>query len=83
MDKYLEQLLQTMLFSFVEKPDVCAITTDTSPRGICITLSVAASDMGIVIGKNGQMFQALRGILRSAGSKAGVIVNLVVSEPTK
>lgn len=70
-----------MLFSFIERPEDCRITAESSPRGICLHLSVAPSDMGIVIGKKGQMFQALRSVLRSAGSKAGIITNLTVTEP--
>lgn len=83
MKDYLVELLEKMLFSFVEHPDDVRITSEESPRGILIKLDVSPRDMGLVIGKKGQMFQALRAILRSAGSKAGSIVNLAVSEPPK
>lgn len=82
MDKYLEDLLRLILSSFLERPEACVITTNNSSRGVSLTLSVSTADMGIVIGRKGQMYQALRSILRSAGSKGGTIVNFSILEPT-
>jgi predicted RNA-binding protein YlqC (UPF0109 family) len=49
--------------------------------GVLISLQVAKSDMGKIIGKNGQTAKALRTLLRVIGSKNNARVNLRILEP--
>jgi len=71
----MEQMVDLVKFlaqNLVDKPDEIKITLD----GEKISLTVAPSDMGKVIGKQGRIAKAIRSIVRSAAIKANVRVTL-------
>jgi len=49
--------------------------------GVLMTLSVNPSDMGKVIGRQGNTAKAIRTILRVVGMKNNARVNLKINEP--
>jgi len=71
MDKMVD-LVKFLAQNLVDKPDEIKITLD----GERISLTVAPSDMGKVIGKQGRIAKAIRSIVRSAAIKANVRVTL-------
>ena len=53
----------------VDSPDEVLVTESETPKGIIIELTVAAADMGKVIGKQGRIAKALRTVVKAAASK--------------
>jgi len=71
----MEQMVELVKFlaqNLVDKPDEIKITLD----GERISLTVAPSDMGKVIGKQGRIAKSIRSIVRSAAIKANIRVTL-------
>ncbi len=60
-------LLEDMARAIVDNPDQVKVTEKVDGDNIVLTLSVAESDMGMVIGKHGNIARALRTITKTAG----------------
>ncbi len=71
-----KQLLTDIASAIVDEPDKVSVTEETSAVTgvITLSLSVAPSDMGKVIGKNGKIAMAIRSIVKVAAIKEGVRV---------
>ena len=55
----------------------------TDELGVLISVSVAESDMGKLIGKQGQTISALRTLVRIIGARENERINLKVLEPNE
>ena len=62
----LVKLLADMAKPIVEHPDEVKVTEDVSDDSVILTLSVAESDMGMIIGKHGKIARALRTVIKAA-----------------
>lgn len=72
-------VLEYLAKAIVDEPDAVEIELDDSRRrGIELRLHVAQEDMGKVIGRRGRVVQALRGVVRAAGAREGVDVQVEV-----
>ena len=61
-------LLEDMVRAIVEHPDEVKVSQDTEEgEDIVLTLNVAEGDMGMVIGKHGNIARALRTVVKAAG----------------
>lgn len=65
----MKELLEVIAKSLVENPDEVVVTETESPKETVVLLSVAASDMGKVIGKQGRIAKAIRTVVKAAASK--------------
>lgn len=65
----MEKLLEVMAKSLVDNPDEVVITKEVRDDMTVLTLKVAESDMGKVIGKSGRIAKALRQVLSAAASR--------------
>ena len=65
----MEKLLEVMAKSLVDNPDEVVITKEVREDMTVLTLKVADSDMGKVIGKSGRIAKALRQVLSAAASR--------------
>ena len=74
--------LKFVLESMVENKDELTIDAQTDELGILLTVSVSESDMGKLIGKDGQTIKALRTLLRVIGGNTSQRINLKVLEPS-
>ncbi len=72
--------LKFIVESIVDKPEEVVIEKQDDEMWTLLTLQVAQSDMGIVIGKKGATVNALRSILRLQGMKMGKKITLRVIE---
>jgi predicted RNA-binding protein YlqC (UPF0109 family) len=54
------------------EPDSVVIETDDSGRALRFRIHVAPGDMGRMIGRRGRVAQAIRTVVRVAGSREGV-----------
>lgn len=75
------EFIEFVVKQLVEFPDDVTVERKVDEMGVLISLQVAKSDMGKIIGKNGQTAKALRTLLRVIGSKNNARVNLRILEP--
>ena len=72
------EFLQFLVENLVEHKDDIVIERKEDELGVLLTLKVNKEDMGIIIGKNGNIVAAIRSILKIIGSKVQKRVNLKV-----
>lgn len=75
------EFLTYMARSLVSEPDKVEVSRQVDEMGVLLTLKVAASDMGMIIGRQGNTAKALRLLLRVVGMKNNARVNLKIEEP--
>ncbi|MBR6916662.1 MAG: KH domain-containing protein [Clostridia bacterium] len=61
------KLLEDMTRAIVEHPDDVKVSQDGDGEDITLTLNVAEDDMGMVIGKHGNIAKAIRTVVKAAG----------------
>ncbi len=71
MEVDMKALIELMAKSLVDKPEEVAVAEVDGERTALFELRVAKSDIGKVIGKEGNTARAMRTILGAAGSKLG------------
>lgn len=76
-----QQFIEFVVKSIVNNPDDVKTVRTVDERGVLITLDINASDMGYVIGRQGQTARALRTLLKIVGAKNNARVNLKINEP--
>jgi len=67
----MKSLIELMAKSLVDKTEEISVGEVTGERTVVFELRVAKSDIGKVIGKQGNTAQAMRTILGAAGTKLG------------
>jgi len=65
----MKELVEVIAKSLVDNPDEVFVTETDSPKGTIVQLTVAGSDMGKIIGKQGRIAKALRTVVKAAASK--------------
>lgn len=75
------QFLEFVVKALVDNPDAVQIVRSVDEMGVLLTLTVDASDMGKIIGRDGNIAKAIRTLLRVVGMKHNARVNLKVNEP--
>lgn len=76
-----QQFLEYVVKALVDNPDDVVIVRSVDEMGVLLTLTVNASDMGKIIGRDGNIAKAIRTLLRVVGMKHNARVNLKVNEP--
>lgn len=59
-----------MARAIVDDPDSISVTEEENESGIVLTLKVAESDMGMIIGKHGKIARAIRTVAKAAAKIA-------------
>ena len=74
----MKTILSDMVCAIVEYPDQVSIVEEKKGDELILTLRVAPSDMGKVIGRHGKIAHSLRLIMRVASARTGqkVTVNI-------
>ncbi len=72
--------LRSIIESLVQNTEAIEISEKQDELGTLVSLKVAPSDMGAVIGRGGKTIDALRTVMRVFGSKSGARVNLRIIE---
>ncbi len=62
----ISRLLEDMVRAIVEHPDEVSVSESESADETVYTLKVAESDMGMVIGKHGNIARAIRTVAKAA-----------------
>lgn len=76
-----QEFLDFLIRALVDVPDAVKTDRKVDEMGVLITLKVDPSDMGKIIGRNGQTAKAIRSLLRVVGIKNNARVNLKIEEP--
>lgn len=76
-----KEFLEMLIKALVDNPQDVAIDRKVDEMGVLLTLSVAPSDMGKIIGRSGNTAKAIRTLLRVVGMKHNARVNLKINEP--
>ncbi|HEY97088.1 MAG TPA: KH domain-containing protein [Dehalococcoidia bacterium] len=74
----MKDLVEYIAKSIVNDPDAVSIEEETNDDGITLKLTVADDDKGRIIGKQGQIAQAMRTLLRVKAAKAATRVRLEI-----
>ena len=67
----MKALVELMAKSLVDKPEDVSVTEVGGEKTALFELRVAASDIGKIIGKQGNIAHAMRTILSASGTKIG------------
>ena len=62
-------VLEYVARSIVDDPDSVVVDVDEGRHGVTLRLHVAPDDMGKVIGRRGRVAQAIRSLVRAAGTR--------------
>ena len=65
----MKELVEVIARALVDNPDQVAVTKTVKEDEIILELTVAPSDMGKVIGKQGRIAKAIRSVVKAAASK--------------
>lgn len=76
-----QKFIETVVKAIVNNPDDVKTDRTVDERGVLITLDINPSDMGYVIGRQGQTARSLRTLLKIVGAKNNARVNLKINEP--
>ena len=76
-----QEFVETLVKAIVNNPNDVRTTRTVDERGVLITLDIHASDMGYVIGRQGQTARSIRTLLKIVGAKNNARVNLKINEP--
>jgi predicted RNA-binding protein YlqC (UPF0109 family) len=74
----MKDLVEYIAKSIVNEPDAVNVDEEESEDGITLKLHVADDDKGRIIGKQGQIAQAMRTLLRVKAAKAATRVRLEI-----
>ena len=76
-----QQFVEYIVQAIVNHPEDVKTTRTVDERGVLITLDINPTDMGYVIGRQGQTARAVRTLLKIVGAKNNARVNLKINEP--
>lgn len=76
----MEELIAVIARSLVDQPDAVQVTRTDDEDNVTIELTVAAEDLGKVIGKQGRTARALRSLLAAAATRTEKRTRLEIVE---
>lgn len=76
----MKDLLEYIAKSLVDDPDQVSVKESNGERAIVLELTVAADDMGKVIGKQGKIAKSIRTITKAAAAKEGKRVTVEIQK---
>ena len=65
----MKELVEVIAKALVDNPDEVVVKETVNEKAIVLELSVAKSDMGKVIGKQGRIARSIRSVVKAAASK--------------
>lgn len=76
-----KEFLEMLVKALVDHPEDVVVNRSVDEMGVLLTLTVNQSDMGKIIGRQGNSAKAIRTLLRVVGMKNNARVNLKINEP--
>ena len=65
------EMVEFLVRSLVERPDEVEVTEHHEDDAVVLEVSVAADDLGRVIGRGGRLVNAIRVVTRAAATRSG------------
>lgn len=78
-----QTVLETILKAVVAQPDAVQVERSRDDMGILLTVSLGDGDAGRVIGKKGELIDAIRRVIRSVGRLENARVNVKLNVPER
>jgi predicted RNA-binding protein YlqC (UPF0109 family) len=75
-----EAFLKDVLTPLLDHPDALRIEVQGETRKRDVLIHADARDRGRIIGKSGRMISSLRTLVKAAGEKSGLVINLELQE---
>ena len=76
----MEELLEEIARSLVEKPDEVSVRRIEDDEGVVYELRVSPDEVGKVIGRQGRIARAIRTVVRASGARRGERTRLEIVE---
>lgn len=76
----LKETLYGIARAIVDNPDEVSVIENEDGKNVKLVLSVAESDMGMVIGKGGKIAKAIRTVMKAAAATDGKHVNVEIRD---
>lgn len=76
----MKKLLEFIVCSLVDNPKKVKVSLSEQEQESILSFSVAAEDMGKVIGKGGKIIKAIRTLIRTRAIKEGKRIQIVLEE---
>ena len=74
----LKETLTGIAKASVDSPDEVTVEETVDEHSVDLVLSVAADDMGMVIGRHGRIAKAIRTVMKAAATGSGKKVNVEI-----
>ncbi|MBQ8389186.1 MAG: KH domain-containing protein [Clostridia bacterium] len=74
----MKETLTNIAKALVDSPDEVVVTETVDGKNVNLVLSVAADDMGMVIGRHGKIAKAIRTVMKAAANSADKRVNVEI-----
>lgn len=65
----MKELVETIAKALVDNPSEVVVTEEDNGKALVVSLKVAESDMGKVIGKQGRIAKSIRTVVKAASAK--------------
>ncbi|MDD2356242.1 MAG: KH domain-containing protein [Lachnospiraceae bacterium] len=72
----MKELVEVIAKALVDHPEEVVVTETRDGRNVKISLHVAQSDMGKVIGRQGRIARAIRSVVKAASTRENVRVDV-------
>ena len=76
----MKELVEVIAKALVEHPEEVVVTQKQEGKNIRISLSVAPSDMGKVIGRQGRIAKSIRAVVKAASAVDGTRVDVDITD---
>ncbi len=74
----LSDVLSNIAKAIVDHPEEVSVAVEEDENTVNLTLNVAESDMGMVIGRHGKIAKAIRSVMKAAANTVGKKVNVEI-----
>ena len=68
----MKELVEVIAKALVDHPDEVVVTEEREKDNVLLTLHVASTDMGKVIGKQGRIAKAIRNVVKAASTRENI-----------
>lgn len=76
-----QEFVEFIIKSIVGMPDKVSVDRKVDEMGVLLTVDVDPSDVGYVVGRQGQTIRAVRTLAKIVGAKNNARVNIKLNEP--
>jgi uncharacterized protein len=76
----MKKALEYIISQIVDNPEKVEIKEQEDQGMINFTITVAAADMGRIIGKNGKVIRSIRNVIKISAIKQNKKINIALSE---